>query len=116
MAGEDRRPSLVYLHGGGFVVGNLDTHDRIMRSLAAKTGAVVVGVDYALAPEAKFPRALEECAAVASWLQRRADALGLDEVKLQAPRGLIAADVDGDGAAEPISSTTWRPIRAAPTI
>jgi acetyl esterase len=80
--GEDRRPSLVYLHGGGFVVGNLDTHDRIMRSLAAKTGAVVVGVDYALAPEAKFPRALEECAAVVSWLQRRADALGLDEGRI----------------------------------
>lgn len=57
-------PVVVYLHGGGWVVGNLDTHDRIMRALAHESGAAVLGVDYSLSPEAKFPVAVEQCAAV----------------------------------------------------
>jgi len=48
-------PALVYIHGGGFVVGDLDTHDRIMRLLAESSKAVVVGVDYGFSPENKFP-------------------------------------------------------------
>ena len=74
----DDPPALVYVHGGGFVVGNLDTHDRIMRTLAERTGAVVVGVDYSLSPEAKFPLAVQECAAVVEHLARHGEALGLD--------------------------------------
>lgn len=69
---------IVYVHGGGFVVGNLDTHDRIMRMLADKTGSVVVGVDYSLSPEAKFPQAIHECAAVVHYLRDHADELGID--------------------------------------
>ena len=61
-------PVIVYVHGGGWVVGNLDTHDRIMRALAHESGAAVVGIDYALSPEAKFPLAIEQCAAVARHL------------------------------------------------
>ncbi|HEY3548513.1 MAG TPA: alpha/beta hydrolase fold domain-containing protein [Propionicimonas sp.] len=61
-------PVVVYLHGGGWVVGNLDTHDRIMRALAHESGAAVLGVDYALSPEAKFPVAVEQCAAVVQQL------------------------------------------------
>jgi acetyl esterase len=76
--GTDHPPALVYVHGGGFVVGNLDTHDRIMRTLAERTGAVVVGVDYSLSPEAKFPLAVQECAAVVEHLARHGEALGLD--------------------------------------
>jgi acetyl esterase len=76
--GEQPPPCSVFLHGGGWVVGSLETHDRVMRSLAAKTGAVVVGVDYSLSPEAKFPRAVEESAAVASHLHRHAGALGIN--------------------------------------
>lgn len=60
----EARDRIVYLHGGGFVLGDLDSHDRIMRVLADRTGAVVVGVDYTLSPEAKFPRAIEQAAAV----------------------------------------------------
>lgn len=60
----DAGDRIVYLHGGGFVLGDLDSHDRIMRELAARTGAAVVGVDYTLSPEAKVPRAIEESAAV----------------------------------------------------
>lgn len=51
---------IFYLHGGGFIVGNLDTHDRIMRLLAHYSGCNVIGIDYTLSPESKFPQAIEE--------------------------------------------------------
>jgi acetyl esterase len=66
-------PALVYIHGGGFILGNLDTHDRIMRILAAESGAVVIGIDYSLSPEAKFPVALEQCADLLVHLRGNAD-------------------------------------------
>ncbi|WP_372595160.1 alpha/beta hydrolase fold domain-containing protein [Actinotalea sp.] len=75
--GGEARSVIVYVHGGGFVVGDLDTHDRIMRTLAAESGAVVVGVDYALSPEAKFPRAVHECAAVARHVAEHASDHGV---------------------------------------
>ena len=62
-------PVLVYLHGGGFVVGNLDTHDRIMRELAFRSGCAVIGVEYSLSPEQKFPVALDEIKLVLQWLK-----------------------------------------------
>jgi len=55
---------LIYLHGGGWVWNSVDTHDRLMRSYAAGAGCMVVGPDYSLSPEARFPAALEECAEV----------------------------------------------------
>jgi len=61
--------ALVFIHGGGFILGNLDTHGRIMRQLAHDTGATVIGVDYSLSPEAKFPTALHQCAAVTRYVQ-----------------------------------------------
>lgn len=75
-------PAIVYVHGGGFVLGNLDTHDRICRILAEKTGAVLVAVDYRLSPEAKFPSAVEEVAAVASYLHEHGDRHGIDGGRL----------------------------------
>ena len=63
---------LIFVHGGGWVVGGVDTHDRIMRTLAASSGSVVVGVDYALSPEAKFPQAVHECAAAGRHVAERA--------------------------------------------
>ena len=54
------RPALVYFHGGGFVFGNLDTHDAVCRALAKESGAVVISVDYRLSPEHKFPAAVED--------------------------------------------------------
>lgn len=74
----DRLPCIVYLHGGGFVVGDLDTHDRIMRTLAELSGAAVVGVDYSLSPEAKFPQAVHEAAAAVRHVQRHGDRWGVD--------------------------------------
>ena len=75
-------PAIVYAHGGGFVLGILDTHGRITRILAEKTGAVVVAVDYALSPEAKFPRAVEEIAAVATYLHEHGADHGIDGNRL----------------------------------
>lgn len=71
-------PALLYLHGGGWVYFSLETHDRLMRELAARSGRVVVGVDYARAPEARFPVALEQTVAAWRWAREQAATLGLD--------------------------------------
>lgn len=73
---------LVYIHGGGWTLFSLDTHDRVMREYAARTGAPVVGVDYSLSPEARFPRALDEIASVIAWLRAEGVAHGLDGDRL----------------------------------
>ena len=78
----DNMPAIIYIHGGGFVVGSLDTHDRIMRIIANKTKAVVVGVDYKLSPEAKFPVALEECVAVAEYIHENGSNHSIDGQKI----------------------------------
>jgi acetyl esterase/lipase len=61
-------PVLVYLHGGGWVFGDLETHDSLCREFAARSRAVVVGVDYGRSPEERFPVAIEDCYQVLSWL------------------------------------------------
>jgi acetyl esterase len=71
-------PVLVYLHGGGWVWNSIDTHDRLMREYAAAAGCAVVGPDYALSPEAAFPQAVEECAAVLRWVAEHGAEWGLD--------------------------------------
>jgi acetyl esterase len=63
--------ALVYLHGGGFILGSIETHDRIMRLLARHAGVTVIGLDYALAPETGFPRQLEQIAAALAQLPAR---------------------------------------------
>ena len=85
-----RLPVIVYIHGGGWVLGNLDTHDRITRTLAAETGAAVLAVDYTLSPEARFPQALEECVDAIRALRESCDEWGID------PAGVsIAGDSGG---------------------
>ena len=59
---------LVYLHGGGWVMFSLDTHDRLMREYAFRSGCTVIGVDYSLAPEAPYPQALDDVASVVEWV------------------------------------------------
>lgn len=71
-------PAFIYLHGGGFTLFSIDTHDRLMREYAAATGAVVIGVDYPLSPEARFPAALECVAALPAWLAERKKDLDID--------------------------------------
>jgi acetyl esterase len=75
-------PALVYFHGGGWVVGSLDTHDRIMRLLAEKSGAIVLGIDYRLAPEHKFPAAHDDAAAALRYVQRHGREWGIDPARL----------------------------------
>ena len=75
-------PVLLYIHGGGWVWNSIDTHDRLMREYAAGAGCAVLGPDYALSPEAPFPQALEECAAVVRWIAREGAAWGLDPSRI----------------------------------
>jgi acetyl esterase len=71
-------PALVYLHGGGWVIGDLDTHDVLCRSLANAAGCAVVSVDYRLGPEHRFPAAVDDAIAATRWVHRAAASLGLD--------------------------------------
>jgi acetyl esterase len=71
-------PLIVWFHGGGWVTGNLDTHDQVCRLLCDDVGAVVMSVDYRLAPEAKFPAAAEDCIAAYEWALAHGAELGAD--------------------------------------
>ena len=75
-------PCLLFLHGGGWVLGNLDSHDSLCRRLALASGGCVVAVDYRLAPEHPFPAALEDGAAALRWVAEHAGRLGIDPVRL----------------------------------
>jgi acetyl esterase len=96
------RPGLVYFHGGGWVVGNLDTHDGVCRALARRSGAVVVSVVYRLAPEHKFPAAVDDSYAATVWVAENAASLGIDP-------GRIA--VGGDSAGGTLSTVIARKCR-----
>ena len=88
----DSAPTIVYFHGGGFILGNLDTHDRIMRTLAHESYATVVGVDYSLLPEADFAMTLRQCTAVVRRLL--AGERGVDPCRIG-----LAGDASGAGLA-----------------
>jgi len=75
-------PGLVYFHGGGWTIGDLDTHDTLCRQLANGAGCAVISVDYRLAPEHRFPAAFEDALAATRWAMREAVTLGLDAKRL----------------------------------
>jgi acetyl esterase len=75
-------PAYVYFHGGGWVIGDLETHDVLCRQLTAASGASVVSVDYRLAPEHKFPAAADDAWAATRWVVAHAGELGLDAGRL----------------------------------
>lgn len=77
-APETDGPALIYLHGGGFVMFSIDTHDRLMREYASLCGCAVIGVDYPLAPEHKFPTALNLITELVEWLAGHAGELSID--------------------------------------
>jgi len=75
-------PVIVFFHGGGWVIGDLDTHDGGCRSLVAASGCALVAVEYRLAPEATFPAPVEDCFAATRWVQDHAADLGVDGSRL----------------------------------
>jgi acetyl esterase len=79
---ERRAPALVYFHGGGWVIGDLDTHDTLCRELALGSGCAIVAIDYRLGPEHRFPAAADDAIAAARWVAREAPSLGLDATRL----------------------------------
>jgi acetyl esterase len=91
---ENDAPALLYLHGGGWVIGAPETHEDICRILANAVGAVVVSPDYRLAPEHPFPAAVEDFAAVLTWMSEQASTLGIDPKRI-----LVAGDSAGGNLA-----------------
>ena len=75
-------PILLYFHGGGWVVGNLESHDDLCRSLCKRAGVLVVSVDYRLAPEARFPGGLQDASTVLRWLATNAASIGGDPARI----------------------------------
>ncbi|WP_431126845.1 alpha/beta hydrolase [Variovorax paradoxus] len=75
-------PVLVYFHGGGWVIGDLDTHDVLCRSLANGAACAVASVDYRMGPEHRFPAAVDDVLAATRWVRREAASLGLDAGRL----------------------------------
>src|SRR5579875_709259 len=114
---EDARPVVVFFHGGGFVVGDLDTHDGTCRQHAAGAGAVVVSVDYRLAPEHPYPAAVDDAWAATQWAAEHAGELGADGTRLavagDSAGGTIAAVMAQrarDNAGPPIAfQLLWYP-------
>ncbi|MFJ4051345.1 alpha/beta hydrolase [Pseudomonas hunanensis] len=75
-------PLMVYFHGGGYVVGSIDSHDGVCREFCSRTPCAVVSVGYRRAPEHKFPTALHDCADALAWLHEQAPRLGLDRQRV----------------------------------
>lgn len=97
-AGPGPLPGVVYLHGGGFVRGSLDSHDRLCREICVQGGLIVVSVAYRLAPENPFPAAPNDAAAAFAWVGAHADELGIDVESLA-----IAGDSSGAALAAGIA-------------
>ena len=95
-------PTLVYYHGGGWTMGDLDTHDSLCRDLADEGRCVVVSVDYRMGPEHRFPAAVDDVLAATRWLQAQAGTLGLD-----AQRFAVGGDSAGGNLAA-VVALAWR--------
>lgn len=98
----ENAPALLYIHGGGFVFFSLDTHDRLMREYADAGQFVVIGIDYPLSPEAKYPVALDRIVALVDWLAEHAAELGIDATRLA---------IGGDSAGANLALATCMKLR-----
>ncbi|PXA84205.1 acetylesterase [Nostoc sp. 3335mG] len=96
-------PALIYMHGGGFVLFSIDTHDRLMREYAAAGDMLVIGVDYPLSPEARYPTALDQIVALVDWLRSEdGEGLGVDPSRIA---------LGGDSAGGNLALTTALKLR-----
>jgi acetyl esterase len=102
-------PALLYMHGGGWVVGDLDSHDSTCRALAVRTGCLVLSVDYRLAPEHRFPAAVEDGWATLEWLHDNAASIGVDPNRLA-----VGGDSSGGNLAAVLAR--WSRDRGGPRI
>lgn len=98
------RPGIAFAHGGGWLEGSLDSHDRLCRALCNGTGAVVAAIDYRLGPEHPFPAAVEDCVAAARWLRGAAAELDVDPDRLA---------LAGDSAGANLMAVVARRLRDA---
>jgi acetyl esterase len=96
--GNERLPILVFFHGGGWVMGTLDTHDDVCRTLASRSGVLVVAVDYRRAPEYRFPAPLQDCCAAVRWCADHGAEIGGDGGKLA-----VAGDSAGGNLAAAVA-------------
>ena len=97
-AGDGLAPVVVFFHGGGWVIGSIDSHDALCTTLAARSGAVVASVGYRLSPEAPFPAPLDDCLAATRWVADHAEELGVDPTRLA-----VAGDSAGGNLAAAVA-------------
>ncbi|HEU4370128.1 MAG TPA: alpha/beta hydrolase [Methylomirabilota bacterium] len=109
-AGGAVRPAVAYFHGGGWVQGDLETHHGLCARLAAQAGVLVVAIDYRLAPEHKFPAAVEDCLAAYRWLRARGRDLGADPTRVA-----VAGDSAGGNLSAVVSQLAAGGGTAVPT-
>ena len=97
---------LVFFHGGGWVIGDLNSHDGVCRSLANKSGHAVLAVDYRLAPEHKFPAAFDDCVTALQWAYNNAASLGIDNTRMA-----VGGDSAGGNLAAAVALTEVVPLK-----
>jgi acetyl esterase len=97
-AGSDALPGLIFFHGGGWVIGDLDTHDGLCRILANEACVRVIAVHYRLAPDHKFPAAVDDAVAAVNWVEANASLLGVDANRLA-----VGGDSAGGGLAATVA-------------
>jgi len=105
-SGGEPLPTLVFFHGGGWVIGSVDTHDGLCRMIANGSGCRVISVDYRLSPESKFPGPVDEAVAAVEWIETNAAQLGVDANRLA---------VGGDSAGGALAAVVTQVAKAKGT-